>query len=73
MTTPIVKTYIEKTNTFKCHEKNKHMQHEMCEIEDEDIIKTYDNFKYATNNNDVIHYWCEKIQLTKKDENILLH
>jgi hypothetical protein len=25
------------------------------------------------NNDDVIHYWHEKIQLTNKDENILLN
>jgi hypothetical protein len=43
MTTPIVKKYIEKTNTLKCHKKNKYMQHEMCEIKDENIVKTYDN------------------------------
>jgi hypothetical protein len=60
MTTLIVRTYIEKTNPLKCHKKNKHMQHEMCEIEDENIIKTYDNLNNATNNNDLIHYWHEK-------------
>jgi hypothetical protein len=73
MTTPIVKTYIEKTNILKCHKKNKHMQHEMCEIEDDNIIKTYDNLDNATNNNDVIHYWHETFQLTKKDENTFLN
>jgi ABC-type Fe3+/spermidine/putrescine transport system ATPase subunit len=72
MTTPIVKTYIGKTNILKCHKKNKHMQHEICEIDDENIIKTYDNLNNATNNNNFIHYWHEKIQLTKKNENTLL-
>jgi ABC-type uncharacterized transport system substrate-binding protein len=74
MTTPIVKTYIEKTNTLKCHKKNKHMQHEICEIDDENIIKTYDNLNNATNNNNnLIHYWHEKIQLTNKDENTFVN
>jgi hypothetical protein len=45
------------------------MQHEMREIEYENILKTYDNLDNATNNNDVIYYWHEKNQLTKKDEN----
>ncbi len=49
------------------------MQHEMCEIEDKNIIKTYDNLNSATNNNDVIHYWHEIFQLAKKDENIILN
>ncbi len=46
-------------------EKNK-LQHEMCKIENNNIIEINEDFNDATNNDDIIHYWHEIFKLTKR-------
>jgi len=70
---PIVMLDIEKTITPKCLKERKQMQHEVCKTKNDNIIEINDNLNDAMNNDDVIHYWHEKFQLTKENENIFLN
>lgn len=45
----------------------------MFENKIEKFIEINDELDDATNDENVIHYWHEKFQLTKEDETILLH
>jgi hypothetical protein len=49
------------------------MQHEVCKTKNDIIIEINDDLGNAMNNVDIIHYWHEEFQLTKKDENRLLN
>jgi hypothetical protein len=70
--TSIVKSKIEQMNTPICHNENKQMQHEFCKKIIDNIIERDDDSNDVTND-DAIHYWHEKFQLIKEDENKLFN
>jgi len=72
MTTPVLKSNINQINIPTQYHKLIEGEKKVCRNKIENIIEVNDDSNDDHNDNDIIHYWHEDLQLTKEDDNIFL-